>query len=420
MSRIVLALDFATEDRLLGDIVGAGHEILSRVTSASEIVRAVESGSPDFAIVSASASCLTSDVLASCDGRGVRLIALAVSEAERRNATSIGLYEVLDAAVPWTDIEHLMHGDVLGGHEPVAADISAPGPNPQQRGRGVIAVWGPTGAPGRTTTAITIAAEIAAHGHSVVLADIDAYGGAIAPALGLLDEAPGFAAACRLAGSDSLTVAELERIGQRYSSATASFWVLTGIGRPSRWPELSNDRVVKAIRACRDWVDYVVIDTGFSLEHDEEISSDLFAPRRNAATLASIRSADHVVAVGAADPIGLARFLRAHVDLLEMVDAQKISVVVNRVRAGVIGLNPNGQVRQTLLRFGGIADPVLVPNDPVAADAALLSGSTLRDVVPKSPALASIEQFVRTGILPPSPLPARRRARRGRVATALG
>jgi hypothetical protein len=33
--------------------------------------------------------------------------------------------------------------------------------------------------------------------------------------------------------------------------------------------------VTAAILSCRDWVDYTILDTGASLENDEEISSDL-------------------------------------------------------------------------------------------------------------------------------------------------
>ncbi|HZK58833.1 MAG TPA: hypothetical protein VFC59_03065 [Cryobacterium sp.] len=222
----------------------------------------------------------------------------------------------------------------------------------------------------------------------------------------MLDEAPGFAAACRLAGSDSLSRAELERIAQRYNSPQGAFWVLTGIGRPSRWPELSGDRVGRTIDALRLWVDYVVLDTGFNLESDEEISSDLFAPRRNAATLTALRSADCVVACGLADPVGMARFLHAWVELAEVITTTRVSVVMNRVRASAVGIDPNGQVVSTLRRFGGIESPVLVPHDQPGADAAVLTGRTLRDAAPKSPARASIRRFVRTELLP-EPAPAR-------------
>ena len=148
-------------------------------------------------------------------------------------------------------------------------------------------MWGPAGAPGRTTTAIALAAELAAAGLRVALVDADTIGAAVAPSLGLLDEAPGLAAACRLAAAGALTGAELDRVAQRYRCARGELLVLTGIGRPARWPELSADRVTKVLEQCRSWADHTVVDTGFNLEADEEIVSDLFAPRRNAATLAA-------------------------------------------------------------------------------------------------------------------------------------
>jgi MinD-like ATPase involved in chromosome partitioning or flagellar assembly len=280
----------------------------------------------------------------------------------------------------------------------------------------VIAVWGPAGAPGRTTIAINIAAELAAAGKTVVLADVDTYSGSIAPSLGLLDESPGFAAACRLAGGDNLTTPELERIGQRYQSGHASFWVLTGIGRPSRWPELSAKRVEATLERCRDWVEYTVVDVGFSLEHDEEISSDLFAPRRNAAGITALRHADGVIAVGAADPVGLSRFLRAHVDLVETVASGRVIAVMNKIRASAIGLNPIGQVGQTLSRFGGIESAAMIPSDSSTLDAAILSGQTLADVAPRSAVRIAIRDLVNSRILPKAP---KSRQRRGlRAVTA--
>lgn len=307
----------------------------------------------------------------------------------------------------------------MGSDRGDAVGITGPGAAVPAAGRGiVIAVWGPAGSPGRTSLAINIAAELASAGKTVALADVDTYSGSVAPTLGLLDEAPGFAAACRLAGTDALTNAELERIGQRYSSPQGSFWVLTGIGRPSRWPELSAERVGTALEQSRGWVDYTVVDTGFNLENDEEISSDVFAPRRNAATLQALRSADHIIAVGAADPVGLSRFLRAHVDLIDTIVTDRITVVMNRLRASVIGAAPSVQVSQSLERFGGVTDAVFVPHDPAVFDSALLRGSTLLDTSMRSPARVAIGALVRDRILPPENAPRpggrRRQARQRR------
>ena len=400
MVTLVLALERTVEDRLLSDLIGHGHAVLARASSADELMTVISGQAPECVIVAAAASVLTSEVLSLCDEQGVRLIALAASDGERRHAVGLGIYEVLDSTAPWMEIEAVLAGGTViplrMGEGPA---VSSP-----LRSSSVIAVWGPSGAPGRTTLAINIAAELAAAGHTVVLADVDTYSGSIAPTLGLLDEAPGFAAACRLAGTDSLTQIELERIAHRYNSPQGAFWVLTGIGRPSRWPELSTDRVTSTIERLRRWVDYVVLDTGFNLESDEEISSDLFAPRRNAATLAALQSADRVVACGLADPVGLARFLRAWVDLADVISTDRVHVVMNQVRASAVGLRPASQITTALRRFGGIESPVLVPSDQPGLDAAVLTGRTLRDASPRSPARASIRAFVQSELLaPPRP-----------------
>jgi len=148
----------------------------------------------------------------------------------------------------------------------------------------------------------------------------------------------------------------------------------------------------------------LVLDTAASLEQDEELSSDLVAPRRNAATIAALRAADHVVAVGAADPIGLARYLRAHAELLETAAPDRVTTVVNKVRSSAIGLRPAAQITQTLSRFGGITDPVLVPWDPASFDAALLSGRTLLDVAPRSAARVAVRRLVHERLAAPRSL----------------
>jgi MinD-like ATPase involved in chromosome partitioning or flagellar assembly len=405
MSTVALALPLELEDSISMQLARHGFELSIRCSSGDELASQVSRTAPDLAIVAASPRYLNDRLMVEADAAGVRIIALVASDAERRYSASLGLLEVVASDAEWSEIEMLLTGNP-GDSEPIA----------ESRNGTVIAVWGPAGAPGRTSIAVCLAAELAASGATVVVADVDTHSGSLAPALGMLDEAPGFAAACRLAGADALTQGELERIGQRYLTARGSFWVLTGIGRPSRWPELSGERVTAAIAACRDWVDYTILDTGASLENDEEISSDLFAPRRNGATIAALHAADEVVAVGAADPVGLSRFLRAHVDLLETIDTDRVTVLMNKVRASAIGPGASGQVCQTLKRFGGISNPVLVPHDQLGFDAAILTGRTLVDVAPKSPSRAAIAGFVREHLLPqPEPIAHRSWWRRSRV-----
>jgi MinD-like ATPase involved in chromosome partitioning or flagellar assembly len=398
VARIAFALPFEAEERLAAEALRHGHEVVARCSTAHELASRIETAKPDVAVVAASERHLTGSLISVCDEAGVRVLPLIGGEVERRHASALGLLESAALSAPWSAIEKEL--SLITARPAIVAGESI---NPEPKGAGtVIAVWGPAGAPGRTTVAINVAAELADAGRSVALADVDTYSGSVAPALGMLDEAPGFAAACRLAGADSLNRSELERIGQRYGSGRSAFWILTGIGRPSRWPELSAPRVATSIQECRSWVDFTVIDTGFNLEHDEEISSDLFAPRRNAASITALREADRVIAVGSADPVGLSRFLRAHVDLVETVAEGRVIVVMNKVRASAIGLNPLGQVSQTLSRFGGIESAAMIPFDSAALDAAILSGRTLADAAPRSPVRVAIRDLVRSRLLPPA------------------
>jgi len=396
--RIALALPLEAEDRLSAEAVRHGHEIVARCSTAHELASRIDATTPDVAIVAATERHLTLSLISICDEAGVRILPLVGSAMDRRHASSLGLFESAELDADWPTLERELA--VLPARVTAEVETSAEPESDTGHTGTVIAVWGPAGAPGRTTIAINVAAELAAAGHSVALADVDTYSGSIAPALGMLDEAPGFAAACRLAGADGLTRTELERIGQRYGSGRSSFWVLTGIGRPSRWPELSAQRVASTLQQCREWVDYTVVDTGFSLEHDEEISSDLFAPRRNAASITALREADRVIAVGAADPVGLSRFLRAHVDLIETVAEGRVIVAMNKLRASAIGLNPVGQVAQTLSRFGGIESAAMIPYDAAGLDAAILSGRTLGDAAPKSQVRVAIRDLVTSRLLP--------------------
>jgi MinD-like ATPase involved in chromosome partitioning or flagellar assembly len=419
VTSVALALPLAEEQRLVAEAGRHGHRVVARCSGADDLAAQLETARPELAVAAAAPQYLSSRVVAACDAIGVRLLVVAGSVQERRFAATLGVVDPVDAPFEWAARRRPAGGpglDLPLVAEPEAArdgvdEVTRVRPTrgpaapvgtglPAHRGS-IIAVWGPDGAPGRTSLAIALAAELAdtpadrsaGRGATIALADADTHAAAIAPALGLLDEAPGFAAACRLAGSGALDRAQFERISQPHRAGRGDIQVLTGLGRASRWPELTAERVAGVLSAARDWADVTVVDIAASFEHDEELMTDLNAPRRNAATIEVLRSADLVVAVGAADPIGLSRFLRAHAELAELVEPDRIITVINKLRASAIGLNAAAQVRQTLARFGGIEAPMLVPWDPTAFDAALLSGRALLDAAPRSAARSAMREL---------------------------
>ena len=244
----------------------------------------------------------------------------------------------------------------------------------------IIAVWGPAGAPGRTTVALNLASELARLGQPTVLVDADTYGGCIAQSLSLLDEAPGLAAATRSADQGSLDLAVLARLAPE---VCAGLRVLTGIPKAERWPELRAAALEHVLTLTRRLGRFTVIDCGFSLEDDEELSYDTLAPRRNAATLTSLAVADQVLVVGAGDPIGLQRLVRG-LQELGAVASPSPTVVVNRVRASAVGSRPERRIREALSRFAGVDELRFIPDDPATLDGALLAGRSLAEAAPDS------------------------------------
>jgi MinD-like ATPase involved in chromosome partitioning or flagellar assembly len=293
----------------------------------------------------------------------------------------------------------------VDGEVPGRGTAARPGPERAP----VVAVWGPTGAPGRTTVATTLAAEIAGRGVEVLLVDADTYGGCVAQTLGLLDEAPGIAAACRAADQGLLDLTALSRIAPE---VVPGLRVLTGLPKAERWPEVRAAALERVLELSRELVRVVVVDCAFCLEDDEELSYDTVAPRRNEATLTSLAASDVVVAVGGADPVALQRFVRGLQELGTVPSGDPVPVV-NRVRSGAVGSRPESRIADSLLRFAGLTSVRFVPDDAPGVDGALLAGRSLVEHAPDSPVRQAVADLA-TGLLPWTVPPGDRRDRRDR------
>lgn len=269
------------------------------------------------------------------------------------------------------------------------------GPDAGRRGV-VVAVWGPTGAPGRSTVAMGIADEAAAAGSTVLLIDADVYGGVLAAAFGLLDESPGLAGACRMASNGRLDTAALTglcwSLGPRWS-------MLTGIARADRWPEVRPSAIPMVLALARGLADLVVIDCAAILETDEEISFDTMAPRRNGATLAVLAEADIVLAVGSGDPPGIERLVRGLAHLVEAVPEASPRIVVNRVRRTAASRH---EIAEALARFAGVEVLAYLPEDREATDRAWHRCVGLSVAAPRSTLRSRLAALART-VVPSAP-----------------
>lgn len=242
----------------------------------------------------------------------------------------------------------------------------------------LIVVWGPTGAPGRSTLAAGLADALGDGGVATLLVDADVYGGVLASAFGVLEESPGLAGACRVAANGRLTPDDLDRFCW---SVGPHLRLLTGIARADRWPELRPSSLGPLVAAARRLAAVTVVDAGFALEADEELSFDTLAPRRNGATLTLLAAADRVIVVGSADPPGMERLVRALSDLRDSFPAVAPEVVLNRVRSSV---GPAADPASALRRFTGLEAVAMLPEDRAATDAAWTRGVGLSVAAPRS------------------------------------
>jgi MinD-like ATPase involved in chromosome partitioning or flagellar assembly len=292
--------------------------------------------------------------------------------------------------------------------------------DPMERRNALVVVWGPKGAPGRTTVAVNLAFETLQCAGETLLVDADTYGGSISQALGFLEEHPGLAWAARLASRGELDAPKLLEATRR--AAPAGPRVLPGLPRADLWTEVRPgtwDSLIDLFRLC---FRFTVVDVGFCLEEEEELLYDHVRFRRNAVTRLALQRADQVIAVARADPIGLHDFVRGYQQLRELgVEQSRIRVVVNQVRGGLFGGDAPTQIKAALGRYLGLEPSVFVPYDRAAVDAALMVGKALREVRPGTPMHQAIAALAASVVGAPQTAPRRRglRRRAGRRRTIL-
>ncbi len=391
---------------------GRGIVLTKRCVDLADLLATASTGLASVAVVSPGLVGLDVDSVDALRraGLGVVLVAapadLVNGETERMRR--LGIEHVLSGSELTALPDTVAAAGAEAGPGPVAPseDAVVPAedvPATHAPGR-VVAVWGPAGAPGRTTLAVGLAAEVARSGHETFLLDVDPYGGSVAQHLGVLDEVSGLLAAARSANSGLL---DADRLGGFARQVGDRLRVLTGLPRADRWQEVRPVAFEDLLDHAARLAAYVVLDVGFSLEADPADPFGGPAPQRNLMTLAAVERADEVVVVGAADPVGLARLARGLVELRDVVPGVRPRVVVNRTRAS-LGWSDR-EIRGMVEGFVTPLDVHFVPDDRAAADRALMAGKSLAECgdSPLRVAVAALADSV----VGPSAAPAGRRSR---------
>ncbi|HEX8860410.1 MAG TPA: chromosome partitioning protein [Actinomycetes bacterium] len=414
--------------------------VVQRCHDAGDLLAVAASGKAEVALVASGMRWLDRDTVVRLGSAGLAIVGVvpAGDEHAERRLRQLGIDHVAQGkARPVTLIEHARAaiagrmdghggpGDDRSGQarhlpaprvEPTDADASgsAGGPDGADGRNALVVVWGPKGAPGRTTVAVNLAFEARPLAGEVLLVDADTYGGSISQTLGFLEEHPGLAWAARSSSRGELDAPKLWHATHRAGPGGPR--VLSGLPRADLWTEIRPGTWQSLLELFRLSFRITVVDVGFCLEEEEELLYDHVRFRRNAVTRLALQQADLVIAVARADPVGLHDFIRSYQQLRDIgVDPRHVRVVVNQLRGGLYGGDAAPQIRTALNRYLGVEPSVFVPYDRGAMDNALMMGKALREVRRGSGPQQAMEALAAVVVGAPAAAPQRRRLRR-RVA----
>lgn len=416
MTTVATAISSRLETRFAAELSDVDSATLvRRCADVAELLTVAEAGLISVAAISPDFPGMNGSVVAELAVRGADVLAVVAptSPTDARQCESWGLRHVhvvgsgeLSALV--ASLDHVpvlagVGGDVdarpPGGPPGSSSDTTSPDdgePGPGRPGSsddggrfdaverstgesGVIVVWSPPGSPGRTTCAVHLAHALSADGPTLLL-DADTVAPACGPMLGLLDEAPGILAAARLIDAGTFNLRQLRDL---VTSVGEGFDVLTGIGRASRWHELTRLHVESILARAREGYCWIVVDIASDISVDEALLYDTLAPARAGAGIEAIEQADVMLALTAADPIALQRFVLEWDDV--SATHPDVRVVVSKARRKAVGGDPASVVPQALERFVGVRPAALLPDARDALDLAVLEAGLLTWTDPEDP-----------------------------------
>lgn len=352
-----------------------GLEVVRRCVDIADLLALAGTGKASAAIVDLRAAGLDLDVVRRLDEGKIRVFGWQGSDAAR------GITQWVESG----QIRERLTAEL-------AVEQQRPHREPLSRSE-LIGVWGPGGAPGRTTIAVAVASLFAQWGIKTILVDADMYGGTVAQHLAVLDEVSGVMAACR-----SVNAGKPEQVFDQVLALSPTLDLMTGIPRPDMWRHIKPQALDIVLEQLRTRYEAVIIDIGFGVE-----PAVATGPARDQVALRLLDQADQTAVVGAADPIGLTRLIRALDE--NLVPAQTTTIVINRLRSSLQW--GEREISELLQRVVSRTPDHFVEFDQAQCDQAVLNGISVDKVDPRSKIASSIEGLARdlahrtTGSKPP-------------------
>lgn len=324
-----------------------------------------------------------SGVIESIASQGVEIVGVSADSAglSRLEALGVGFTVPVTPTDAGSAISALRErwAAVVNGTAGSSAPIAATNSNVDEPGGRLIAVWGPPGAPGRTTTAIAVAQQLSAVPSGVLLVDADTTSPGVGPAFCMEADGSGLIAACHHAERGSLDVGVLARLARAVDDELR---VLTGISHVSRRLELRASAMSRVWQTAMRLAPTCVVDVGGcvddgSLAFDADVADFGLNSSGHTAAVTALAVADELVAVSSCEPNAISRLLSYLPAIRSLAPSAGLHVVVNRVRAPVVRSQSAAHELREFVETHTRADRVvMVREDRPAIDSAITRGLT--------------------------------------------
>jgi len=247
------------------------------------------------------------------------------------------------------------------------------------RGR-VVAFRGVAAGAGRTVLAANLAFEVAALGRSVCIVDLDHQFPTLHRYFGISSPKAAILAAARFAQQQRLDSSTLDQLKVRLVSKGVGVDLISGYGLPQNEPLVEWETIELLLEFLALRYQVVIVDSTSGWKHQAHRVLD--------------KVADLSVWVTQPDAISMGRFIDAQQELNAGQRTGESVLVVNRVRASVLGARPDWQIQQLLKDRTAMQIGAMIPHDD-ALDQAMLQGLPLRQTASRSKALAAVTQLAK-------------------------
>jgi Flp pilus assembly CpaE family ATPase len=314
-----------------------GLQVQRRCVDGVDIRAAIQVADCQAVLVSDSTPRINQDLIAELADKGIELIAIT-ADVDRWQDLGASHCIELDASNPLSAIKQV--SELLRGQTQVVEPESEP--------KGLlIAVAGFGGACGRTTAVKELGWQLSKSGAKTCMIDADTYGPSLDQELGFEPSQNGLLELCR---SIERKNSSIQTHFDLLPSVSENLSLVAGLPRISRWTDLRVGTLRELWRKSKEVFDVVVTDVGAVLETDHSLMHETSLPRRHAASLTALESAQVTLICARADSVGIARLVRGYLEFHELFSNSEVHVLL----WGVVTDSQSKDVRAAVSRHTGI------------------------------------------------------------------